>query len=158
MARVTVEECLKHFDNRFDLVLAASKRARQVLEGGIPLVDRENDKPAVVALREIEGKHVSQKILDEEEISSLEKDMLAEFSAKNLKPTEAPWNIPSPDSEEDEESTEKKASAAGTGETPSASAADPVANSAASSETSSAEASAGDKKDSTQKQEKKKAD
>ena len=158
MARVTVEKCLKYFDNRFDLVLAASKRARQVLEGGIPLVDRENDKPTVIALREIEGKHISQEILDEEEISNLEKDMLAEFSAKNLKPTEAPWNIPSPDSEEDEENTEKKASTADAGETPSASDADPDADNAASSETSPAEASADDKKGSTQKQKEKKAD
>lgn len=53
MARLTVEDCLKHVDNRFDLVLKASKRARILERGGEPLVPWENDKPTVVALREI---------------------------------------------------------------------------------------------------------
>ena len=54
MARVTVEDCLKHVENRFELVLLASKRARQIATGGKdPLVEWENDKPTVVALREI---------------------------------------------------------------------------------------------------------
>lgn len=53
MARVTVEDCLEHVDNRFDLVLLASKRARQLANGVDPLVPWENDKPTVVALREI---------------------------------------------------------------------------------------------------------
>ncbi len=53
MARVTVEDCLEHVDNRFDLVLLASKRARQLTNGVDPLVPWENDKPTVVALREI---------------------------------------------------------------------------------------------------------
>lgn len=54
MARVTVEDCLGHVDNRFDLVLTATKRARQLLNSGIePLVPWENDKATVVALREI---------------------------------------------------------------------------------------------------------
>jgi len=57
MARITVEDCLKNVDNRFDLVLLASKRARQLAMGATPLVPPENDKPTVVALREIaEGK------------------------------------------------------------------------------------------------------
>lgn len=54
MARVTVEDCLKHVENRFKLVLLASKRAQQLLLGADPLVERENDKPTVLALREIE--------------------------------------------------------------------------------------------------------
>ncbi|MDF1822335.1 MAG: DNA-directed RNA polymerase subunit omega [Alcanivoracaceae bacterium] len=54
MARVTVEDCLEKLDNRFELVLTASKRARQIQTGGKePRVAWENDKPSVVALREI---------------------------------------------------------------------------------------------------------
>lgn len=53
MARVTVEDCLNHAENRFDLVMLASKRARQISLGSRPLVDEENDKPTVLALREI---------------------------------------------------------------------------------------------------------
>lgn len=53
MARLTVEDCLENVDNRFDLVLLASKRARQLTMGSASLVDEENDKPTVVALREI---------------------------------------------------------------------------------------------------------
>ncbi len=53
MARITVEDCLDKVDNRFNLVLAASRRARQLAMGAQPLVAWENDKPTVVALREI---------------------------------------------------------------------------------------------------------
>jgi DNA-directed RNA polymerase subunit omega len=53
MARVTVEDCLDNVDNRFNLILLASKRARQLAGGVEPLVDWDNDKPTVVALREI---------------------------------------------------------------------------------------------------------
>lgn len=54
MARVTVEDCLKNVSNRFELVLLATRRARQLANlGRDPLVDWENDKPTVVALREI---------------------------------------------------------------------------------------------------------
>lgn len=53
MARVTVEDCLENLDNRFKLVLLASKRARQLAKGHEPLVPWGNDKPTVVALREI---------------------------------------------------------------------------------------------------------
>jgi DNA-directed RNA polymerase subunit omega len=54
MARVTVEDCLEHVENRFMLVMLASKRARQIaVRGEQPLVEWENDKPTVVALREI---------------------------------------------------------------------------------------------------------
>lgn len=54
MARVTVEDCLEHVENRFELVMVASKRARQIaVHGAQPHVEWENDKPTVVALREI---------------------------------------------------------------------------------------------------------
>ncbi|MDO4642725.1 MAG: DNA-directed RNA polymerase subunit omega [Cardiobacteriaceae bacterium] len=54
MARVTIEDCLKEENNRFRLVLAASKRARQIISGHQPLVPSMNDKTTVIALREIE--------------------------------------------------------------------------------------------------------
>ena len=53
MARITVEDCLENIDNRFELVLTATKRARQIGHGAEPLVEEENDKPTVIALREI---------------------------------------------------------------------------------------------------------
>jgi DNA-directed RNA polymerase subunit omega len=65
MARVTVEDCLDKVDNRFQLVLVATKRARQLSKGAEPFVAWENDKPTVVALREIEENFVTPQILDE---------------------------------------------------------------------------------------------
>ena len=65
MARVTVEDCLDNVDNRFQLVLVAAKRARQLAAGSQPMVAWENDKPTVVALREIAGGKVTRTILDE---------------------------------------------------------------------------------------------
>lgn len=53
MARITVEDCLKKIPNRFQLTLAATYRARQLAQGGTPLVDAGRDKPTVVALREM---------------------------------------------------------------------------------------------------------
>lgn len=54
MARVTLEDCIKHDnDNRFEIILAAAKRAHQINKGGAPLVPIDNDKPTVIALREI---------------------------------------------------------------------------------------------------------
>jgi len=53
MARITVEDCLEKVDNRFELVLTGARRARQIANGADPMVDRENDKPTVIALREI---------------------------------------------------------------------------------------------------------
>lgn len=53
MARLTVEDCLQYVDNRFDLVLLASKRSRQLALGGTALVPTERDKPTVIALREV---------------------------------------------------------------------------------------------------------
>ncbi len=67
MARVTVEDCLSKVDNRFDLVLIASKRARQLANGREALVPWENDKPTVVALREIAEDKITKKSLLEEE-------------------------------------------------------------------------------------------
>ena len=67
MARVTVEDCLDNVDNRFQLVLVATKRARQIANGKEPMVEWENDKPTVVSLREIAEGHITRTILDEKE-------------------------------------------------------------------------------------------
>jgi len=67
MARVTVVDCLEHVDNRFQLVLIAAKRARQLLLGGTPLVEPGQDKPTVLALREIAEGLIGPSILEEEE-------------------------------------------------------------------------------------------
>ena len=67
MARVTVEDCLEHVDSRFELVIKAAKRARAISMGSDPLVPWENDKPTVVALREIdEGLEPARPMSDEE--------------------------------------------------------------------------------------------
>ena len=65
MARITVEDCLPYIDNRFDLVIAASRRARQIARGAQSLVTDEGDKPTVVALREIAAGLMNREILDE---------------------------------------------------------------------------------------------
>ena len=65
MARVTVEDCLNNVDNRFQLVLVATKRARQISLGAEPFVEEENDKPTVLALREIAEGLVTRDILNE---------------------------------------------------------------------------------------------
>ena len=65
MARVTVEDCLDKVYNRFQLVLVATKRARQLSKGAEPFVAWDNDKPSVVALRVIEEYYVTPRILDE---------------------------------------------------------------------------------------------
>ncbi len=65
MARITVEDCLENMDNRFQLVLVATKRARQVAMGKTPMVKEEGDKPTVIALREIADGKIDASILDE---------------------------------------------------------------------------------------------
>ncbi len=65
MARLTVEDCLPNVENRFQLVLVASKRARQIAMGGEALVPLDNDKPTVLALREIAEGLVGPEVLDE---------------------------------------------------------------------------------------------
>ncbi len=65
MARVTVEDCLDKTDNRFQLVLVSAKRARQLARGAPPLLDWENDKPTVMALREIAAGAVTAANVDE---------------------------------------------------------------------------------------------
>ncbi len=65
MARITVEDCLENIENIFEMVLVAAKRARRVAHGADPMVELENDKPTVIALREIAEGLVTPSILDE---------------------------------------------------------------------------------------------
>ena len=74
MARITVEDCLDNVDNRFQLVLVAAKRARQLSLGSEPLVEQDKDKPTVLALREIADGHITRDILIE-----APEDELADF-------------------------------------------------------------------------------
>jgi len=88
MARVTVEDCLKNVSNRFELVLVASKRARQLAkEGKDPLVPSEGDKMTVIALREIAGGLIDKSIFEEqkkpskmvtEDLSMISQEIIAE--------------------------------------------------------------------------------
>ncbi len=73
MARVTVEDCIDKVDNRFDLVLVASHRARMISSGAQITIDRDNDKNPVVALREIADETISPGDLKEDLIHSLQK-------------------------------------------------------------------------------------
>ncbi len=73
MARVTVEDCLAHVENRFDLVLKASERAHLLELGAAdPLVDTDNDKPTVIALREI----ALDKDIKKTRLSDLDEELL----------------------------------------------------------------------------------
>jgi len=82
MARITVEDCLKNVDNQFDLVLVAAKRARRLANGADPLVERENDKPTVIALREIAEGLINAEIL--EQMALPEEDILSSEEAEEL--------------------------------------------------------------------------
>jgi DNA-directed RNA polymerase subunit omega len=85
MARVTVEDCLDNVDNRFELVMLASRRARALRNyNNDPLVAEENDKPTVIALREIAEGLVSHEMLDSQEISPDDEEIDTDFSISNL--------------------------------------------------------------------------
>ena len=76
MARVTVEDCLDNVENRFELVMVASKRARQMATGGKdPLVQEESDKPTVIALREIAEGLVTEDMLNREDELDAEEEL-----------------------------------------------------------------------------------
>jgi len=84
MARVTVEDCLGTVDNRFELVMLASKRARQIATGGKdPLVQEESDKPTVIALREIAEGLVTRDMLNREEELDAEEELAEVMSASD---------------------------------------------------------------------------
>ena len=80
MARITVEDCIEKIPNRFELVLIATKRARQIARGSPLLVQHERDKPTVIALREIAEGKVDKTILDEAPKPVLSVDEMQEVS------------------------------------------------------------------------------
>jgi DNA-directed RNA polymerase subunit omega len=86
MARITVEDCLDNIDNIFEMVLVAAKRARRIAHGAEPMVELENDKPTVLALREIADGHVTSAILDEIDQPPAEEFMPAESHDDALSP------------------------------------------------------------------------
>lgn len=80
MARITVEDCLHNIDNIFEMVMVAAKRARRIAHGADPMVELENDKPTVLALREIAEGHVTPAILDEAEQTPADELMQADVA------------------------------------------------------------------------------
>ena len=83
MARITVEDCIDKFESRFELVLVASNRARKLHSGESPTVEKDNDKPTVIALREIADESVSvdtlkDKLIEEyQTVSPLDEEELS---------------------------------------------------------------------------------
>ncbi|PSQ92088.1 MAG: DNA-directed RNA polymerase subunit omega [Proteobacteria bacterium SW_6_67_9] len=78
MARITAQDCLEQMDNRFELVLASAQRARQLAMGAEPRVPRENDKPTVIALREIAAGVINREVLDDEAMTDKPEAMTQE--------------------------------------------------------------------------------
>jgi len=85
MARITVEDCLDNIENIFEMVLVAAKRARRVAHGADPMVELENDKPTVIALREIAEGLVNPSILEEIE-EPVTEDLLQAESIEDVLP------------------------------------------------------------------------
>ena len=84
MARVTVEDCILHVPNRFELVLLASQRAKQITSGNPLTIDRDNDKDSVVSLREIADQTVSLGDLKEDLIQGFFKRPISDIADKKL--------------------------------------------------------------------------
>ena len=88
MARVTVEDCIDVINNRFEMVLSAARRSRQLLNGAEPNLEWENDKPTVMALREISEGIITKDVLDEAEnlnVMSIEETVATEETESNLR-------------------------------------------------------------------------
>lgn len=98
MARITVEDCVDNVSNMFQLVLVAAKRARQLANGAHAMVEWENDKPTVVALREIAEGYVTESILEEREQNV---DELLEMEAAAAGFGAAPSAGPGPERDHD---------------------------------------------------------
>ena len=108
MARVTVEDCLDNVDNRFQLVLVASKRARRMARGlDEALVPLENDKPTVVALREIADGLVDPSILDEQDEPATEELSFLDDDAPRVENSAEAASEPSADSANSEGQSEQ---------------------------------------------------
>jgi DNA-directed RNA polymerase subunit omega len=114
MARITVEDCLDKVDNRFELVMVSSKRARQIqIEGKDPMLPVDNDKPTVIALREIAEGLVDAEILVEKPSVDLEEEFASEESesetaqAADSEEAEAAATAEATEAAQDEESEDK---------------------------------------------------
>ena len=83
MARITVEDCADNIASTFQLVLVAAKRARQLANGAEPMVEWENDKPTVVALREVAEGYITESILEERD-QPVEELLEVEQAVSNL--------------------------------------------------------------------------
>lgn len=80
MARITVEDCLENVENRFALVMLATRRARQMRRFGVePMVPEENDKPTVIALREIAEGLINHEMLDAQDAASEDEELEVSF-------------------------------------------------------------------------------
>lgn len=89
MARITVEDCLDNVENRFELVMLATRRARQMRRYGVePLVAEENDKHTVIALREIAEGLISHEMLDATETSTEDEEVEITFSIGDDQPSD----------------------------------------------------------------------
>ena len=94
MARITVEDCLDHVENRFELVLVGTKRARQLATGGKqPMVPEENDKPTVIALREIAEGFIKPDILLEKDEPTYEDTFVIDTDAPLLSGSELDGSV-----------------------------------------------------------------
>ncbi len=86
MARITVEDCLDNIPNIFEMVLVAAKRARRIAHGAETVIEMENDKPTVIALREIAEGHITPTILEEIDQPVVEEFMQTEAAADEILP------------------------------------------------------------------------
>ena len=86
MARITVEDCLENVENIFEMVLVAAKRARRIAHGADPMVELENDKPTVIALREIAEGLVTPSILEEIEQPAAAEELMQPEATDEILP------------------------------------------------------------------------
>ncbi|HEX7046156.1 MAG TPA: DNA-directed RNA polymerase subunit omega [Gammaproteobacteria bacterium] len=106
MARVTVEDCLDNVENLFELVLVATKRARQLSNGAESMVPWENDKSTVVALREIADGYITPTVLDEADNPFAAQEAAAAAEAEAAAMAEADDDIVPPPAASSEEATD----------------------------------------------------
>lgn len=100
MARVTVEDCIEKVDNRFELVLLAAHRARNISAGAALTIDRDNDKNPVVALREIAEEKLDLPSLNESLVSGLQRVIPTEEEEEAASPAEERPALPAPEMDE----------------------------------------------------------
>ncbi len=97
MARVTIEDCILQVPNRFDLVVLAARRSRDIASGAPLSVERDDDKNPIIALREIAGQHVSVEEISESVTQSFQRFVEADDAEEEVTELGAPQNLPSGD-------------------------------------------------------------